>query len=420
MPIYVIKPGDSIYKISRLFNISSKEIIEANELREPDKLAQGSAIFIPEKVRKHFVAPGQSLYSIAKTYNTTIKDIILANPQLTNPASIYPGMVINIPKSEKKVPLLVNGYSFPQINKLILDKTLPYLDFLSIFSYEVKEDGTLNPINDDTLINAALSKNVKPVMVITNIKEGRGFSSELVSTILNSAALRKTLTDNVLKIMDQKKYTGLNIDFEYLYPKDREQYNLYLKEIKPILQSKGYKLFTAVAPKTSGDQKGLLYEAHDYEAHGRYCDYVIIMTYEWGYTYGPPKAVAPLNEVKKVLDYAVEVIPPQKILMGIPNYGYDWTLPYVKGTAAKVISNTEAVRLAYNEGAAIQYDIKSRTPFFNYNDDKGKQHVVWFEDVRSIKAKLDLAIQYNLAGISYWTIGRYFPQNYALLKEIKG
>lgn len=96
--------------------------------------------------------------------------------------------------------------------------------------------------------------------------------------------------------------------------------------------------------------------------------------------------------------------------MGIPNYGYDWTLPFVEGSAAKTISNTAAVDLARKEGAAIRYDEESQSPFFNYYDDNRKQHVVWFEDARSINAKYRLADQFNLGGVSYWTIGRYFPQ----------
>jgi spore germination protein len=66
-----------------------------------------------------------------------------------------------------------------------------------------------------------------------------------------------------------------------------------------------------------------LYQGHDYPVHGALVDHVIIMTYDGGYTFGPPMAVAPLNEVVKVLNYAVTAIPREKIFMGIPNYGYD-------------------------------------------------------------------------------------------------
>jgi len=110
--------------------------------------------------------------------------------------------------------------------------------------------------------------------------------------------------------------------------------------------------------------------------------------------------------------------PGKKIFMGIPNYGYDWTLPYRPGTAARTVSNVGAVDLAAREGAAIQYDRASQSPFFNYYDDAGRRHEVWFEDARSILAKLFLANEFRVGGLSYWTIGRFFPQNWLVLSNV--
>lgn len=104
--------------------------------------------------------------------------------------------------------------------------------------------------------------------------------------------------------------------------------------------------------------------------------------------------------------------------MGIPNYGYDWTLPYVRGSSATPVSNTGAVNLARQNNAAIQYDLTAQSPFFNYYDENRSQHIVWFEDARSIEAKLRLVNEFNLAGVSYWTIGRYFPQNWLILNSL--
>lgn len=143
------------------------------------------------------------------------------------------------------------------------------------------------------------------------------------------------------------------------------------------------------------------------------------MTYEWGYTYGPPMAVAPLNEVRKVLDYAVTRINRDKIFMGIPNYGYDWSLPYVRGESrAKSISNEEAVDIARKNGAEIMFDEEAQTPYFNYHDENGVEHIVYFEDARSIYAKLLTAAEYGFSGASYWNIMRRFTVNNMLLNSL--
>ena len=163
-------------------------------------------------------------------------------------------------------------------------------------------------------------------------------------------------------------------------------------------------LSSAIAPKTSDDQYGVLYTAHDYAAHGQYCDRVVIMTYEWGYTYSAPRAVSPVNEMRKVLSYAVTKIPPSKILLGFSNYGYNWLLPWKQGQAAQVISNAAAASLAASVFAQIKFDETAQAPFFNYTDPSGRRHEVWFEDARSVRARLALVREFGLAGISIWTV----------------
>jgi spore germination protein len=417
--IHVVKPGESLYSISRSYNVSPNKVAADNELENPDRLVVGQTLVILEGVRKHTVASGQTFYSIAVTNGLTISELAAANPQVANPSLIYPGQVLNIPSSTRKLGTIeVNGYTFPNINMEVLRKTLPNLTYLSIFSHEVKEDGTLTAINDTPLIEAARQAKVAPLLVITNLSPGGGFSSDLAHTILSSVQLQDTLLNNVLQTLRTKNYYGLDIDFEYIYPADRQLYNNFLRKAVEKLKPLGYSVTTALAPKVSADQKGLLYEAHDYPVHGQLASHVILMTYEWGYTFGPPMAVSPLNAVRRVLDYAVTAIPRDKILMGIPNYGYDWTLPYQSGTRAATVSNVGAVDLAARFGGEIQYDAVSQAPFFNYYDSNAKQHVVWFEDARSIRAKLQLVNELRLSGISYWTIGRYFPQNWLVLNSL--
>jgi len=416
--IHVVKAGDSLYSISRRYGVPVSKIASDNELDISASLVIGQTIVVMTGTRQHTVKPGESLYSIARQYGTTVANILSAN-QITNPALINPGMTITIPSGTDKLGTIsVNGYTFPSINLDVLRKTLPYLTYLSIFSYEVQSDGSLGTLNDEPLISLAREAGVAPLMVITNIEEGGGFSSDLARTILTNEQVQDTLINNVINNMRRKNYSGLDVDFEYIYPENREDYNNFLRKLRSRLEPLGYSLTTALAPKIAADQPGLLYEAHDYPVHGALTDHVILMTYEWGYTFGPPMAVAPINEVRRVLNYAVSAIPRQKIFLGIPNYGYDWVLPFVEGSRATVVSNVGAVDLARREGANIQYDQKSQAPFFNYFDDNGREHVVWFDDARSIEAKMRLINQYNLGGASYWTIGRYFPQNWLVLSSL--
>lgn len=128
---------------------------------------------------------------------------------------------------------------------------------------------------------------------------------------------------------------------------------------------------------------------------------------------------APIDKVRQVIDYAVTQIEPNKIFMGVPNYAYDWTLPYVKGESrARSLGNVAAVEQAQSFNAQIQFDETAQAPFYTYYDNDGKEHEVWFEDARSIDAKLRLVNEYGLKGAGYWNIMRYFPQNWVVLNGL--
>ncbi len=422
MEIYVVKQGDTIYKIAQMFNVSAEKIIADNELTNPNNLVVGQTIVILTNGANgttHTVVSGDTLFSIAKQYGVSLSSLMQANPQITNPLNLQIGSIVIVPNgNQNKREIEVNGYCFPNISDSVLNKTLPSLTYLSIFSYEVLPDGNLVNISNDTrLIEKARSQNVAPMLVITNIEQNASFSSELAHEILNNPVAQENLINNVISKMQEKNYYGVDVDFEYLFPEDREAYNQFLLELKTAITPLGYILTTAVAPKTSKNQEGLLYEAHDYAFHGKVSDHVIIMTYEWGYTYGPPMAVAPANQVKRVLDYAVTEIPSRKILMGMPNYGYDWNIPYVEGTAASSISNVGAVDLAREVGSFINFDNVQKAPYFNYWQGS-QEHVVWFDDARSTYERLKFVEEYDLGGVSYWTINQFFPQNWLVLNAM--
>ena len=418
MIIHVVKQGDSIYQISREHGVSADAIIKANGLDNPEELVVGQAIVIPGNLSSYTVKHGQSLYSIAQNFEIPLSSLMEANSRIT-PNSLQVGQTIIIPLPPKKgKSILVNGYAFPSIAPDILQNTLPHLTYLSVFSYQVKPDGSLKGIDDSGLIQASRAARVAPMMVITNIEEGSGFSSDIAHAILTNRHVQNILIENVIGVLQGNNYYGLDIDFEYIYPEDKQNYVDFVSRVVNRLRPMGYTATVALAPKTSVDQKGLLYEAHDYPSLGALVDHVILMTYEWGYLRGPAQAVAPIDKVQKVLDYATGVIPSGKILMGMPNYGYDWTLPFVKGSSAKVLTNNGAVLLAKKVGANIQYDNTAQAPYFNYYDRDRKRHEVWFDDARSITARLKLVDTYDLGGVSYWTINSFFATNWLVLDSM--
>jgi spore germination protein len=252
----------------------------------------------------------------------------------------------------------------------------------------------------------------------TLTEEGR-FDNARSTLILEDADAQDALVQSILETVQARHYFGLDVDFEYVLPEQREAYAAFITRLREALNPLGCPVVVALAPKTSAAQRGLLYEAHDYALLGAAANAVFLMTYEWGYTYGPPMAVAPLGQVRAVLDYALTAVAPEKIFMGIPLYGYDWPLPFVSGkTRAESLSPVQAVERALRHDIAIQYDAAAQAPYYHYTDRGGREHAVWFEDARSIEAKLRLADEYHLQGVGYWNLTRPFPQNWAVLASL--
>jgi len=421
LQIHVVKPNETVTGIARLYQVSVNELISANELPNPDRLVVGQALVIPIYGSFYWVQRGDSITSISRRFQIATAELARINGISVNqPLQI--GMKLYIPQ-QRKVNAEFNAYVEPFGNtvsnalEISSREAAPYLTYLSPFAFRVNRDGSLiaPPLGNLPEI-AKRNRNVL-VMAINNQEKGQ-FSDELGRLLLNDQSIQNTFLNNIVSTAKKYGFRDIHIDFEYLRPQDKDAYNQFLRKSKARFSKEGWFLSTALAPKTSSTQKGRWYEAHDYKAHGEIVDFVVIMTYEWGYSGGPPMAVSPIAPVRKVLDYAVKEIPSKKILMGQNLYGYDWTLPFTAGKdIAKAISPQQAIQIAAAHNVPINYDTDSQAPNIDYVDEAGKKHKVWFEDARSIQAKFNLLKELNLRGMSYWKLGLSFPQNWILIVD---
>lgn len=360
----------------------------------------------------YVVQPGDSLDRIAGLYGTTIAELSYAN-QIPYPYQLAVGQALLVPIGEGDVDRRIvsaNGYAYPFISPWVLEQTMPYLTSLFVFSYGFTTEGQLIPpdVSEDWMIAEALDFSVSPILVLTPLGADGRFNNNLIHEVLISETAMETLISNLLQTMEEKGFQGVDVDFEYILAEDRDRFTSFVAELRRRMNAAGYVVSVALAPKTSADQPGLLYEGKDYGGLGAAADEVLLMAYEWGYTYGPAMAVAPLNKVRQVIEYALTEIPSEKINLGIPNYGYDWTLPYVRGESRAVtIGNVEAVQIAIGRDVPILFDETAQSPFFRYVSE-GREHEVWFEDVRSLQAKYNLLNEYDLKGIGVWQIMRLF------------
>ncbi len=420
MKIHVVQAGESVWSIASDYGVDPDRLAADNEVPPSGALAVGQTLVVRFPRQVHVVRSGETLTSIAAAYGTSVRTLWRKNWPLGGSEQIYPGQVLVISDCSEPLGTAVShGYAYPHIDSGLLHAQLPYLSTLAPFSYGLTADGRLHAPEDAALLAAARQYGVQPVMSLSSLTEEGEFSTERAALVLTDSAVQDELILEVFQVLRAKGYRGLDVDFEYLPASLAQPYAAFLHRLHRLLRSRGLFLWTALAPKTSASQTGILYEGHDYAAIGAAVDGALLMTYEWGYAQGPPMAVAPLPSVRAVLDYAVTAIPPEKLLLGIPNYGYDWPLPFVSGTTrARSLSNQQAIALAVEQGAEIFYDEAAQSPYFHYTDNAGTAHAVWFEDARSLDAKLRLIQEYGLMGAGFWNLMRPFSQTWLVLDSL--
>ena len=424
MQIYTVTEGDSIYSIANLFGTPASLIISDNELPDPTALAIGQSLLIRQPTTVYVASEGDTAASVAERYGISKSQLWRKNPTLGGRDTIYAGEELVISESSSPTgPLVTNAYIYPFINTATLRKTLPYLSYVTIFTYGIRNDGTLIAPGSDRaeaeIISLAREYGTRPLMMLSTLTEDGTFSNELATYVLSTPEVRDAVIRNVADTVERMGYDGVDVDFEYIGAENSDAYALFIADLNSALKARGdYTVWVALAPKSSDTQPGLIYEGHDYASLTSAADRALLMTYEWGYAFGPPQAIAPLNSVREVVRYAVSKAPPDKYLLGMPNYGYDWKLPYVKGTSeAEALSNAEAPRRAYLRRARIMYDETASSPYYTYYLD-GVEHEVWYEDPRSVYAKAMLIGDEGLYGAGIWNAMRFFAPLWLILDGV--
>lgn len=293
--------------------------------------------------------------------------------------------------------IIVNGYATQNITQELLKLWSDDLTYVSYYSYGFNAQGDLIPINDANLIQLAYNSNVAPLMVLTPYNEYGEYSYDLTRIVFTDPNVRDRLINNIVLNVDNQKYFGMVFNFGYIAPQDREQFVITVSKTAARLNRKAALVIVSLTP-------GIYDAGIDYSALSRAANFLELKAFRQVLGNEPP---GPLSSSEAIFNFLAfnRVLDTRKVLLGISNYAYDWTIPSPGSfLPAQMISNAEAGRRAEETGAAIQYDDRAQAPFYFYNDSSGTQHVVWFENQESIKSKLEIVDEFELGGISIWTI----------------
>lgn len=418
MIIHVVKPGETIVTISEYYKIPVNRLILENGITNPDNLAVGQTIVIVQPKTLYVVQEGDTLESIAKRHGTTPMELLRNNPDLSDRENLYIGESIVISyQSNKTRTIATSGYTFSYIDKSILIKTLPFLTYLTIFNYRATSEGEIITIADDAdVIQLAKSYGVAPMMFVSTITEEGTIIREVTQNILNNSSVQDRLIDNILQMIKTKGYYGVNMYIEDITPDNINSIVEYIKKASAIFRSEGYRVLITTTPIMNIQGPIVSFEKLDYSRLSGYVDGILFASYDWARFYSYPSSIFPVNVLRELLAYVTSIIPLELLFLGITTLGYDWTLPYVPGaTEATAIANNNAIQIAADNNIPIQFNEAAQSPFFYYMDSTGILHLVWFNDARSFEARAGLVAEYDLQGLSLWTIMRFDTQMWFII-----
>lgn len=415
MYIQVVQQDDTIYSIANTYGISPERLAMENDISDPVNLTVGEAFVILIPSQTYIVQEGDSLESIALEQGTDIMELLRNNPDISN-RELYSGeeLVISY-EDERTAAIKTNGFAYPFIDRETLRKTLPYLTYLTVYSYQILPDGNLIELDDFEIVQMAKEFGVAPIMFVNAPHEGDDVDTEIAHNITSNTDIKNTFLNNILRNLRSKGYSGINLDTPYIHPLDREAYVEFVADLTKLLNAEGFSVTITIAPSTFEISTGIIYSGVDYTGLSQAANSVLYeLTYARRYPRNLPISVLPFDAVIQTLDNAVSLISPEKCTLGISIVGYLWEFPYFAAiTYANFINYNSAIDLAKDVGASIQFNEPSRSSYFLFVDGD-REYIAWFKDSRVIYLFLEYVKSYGLQGASIWNI-MYFTTNIWML-----
>src|SRR5215469_7067165 len=249
------------------------------------------------------------------------------------------------------------------------------------------------------------------VPTLANVDAQGNWVYGTVASVLHHPALARQQVAGIVALADANHYAGIDLDYENLQAGDRQAFTAFVTRLAVALHAKGRILSVALFAKASDAGYAPRNVAQDYAAIGRAADQVRLMGYDYHWDTSPPGPVAPIGWIRDVISYARTQIPASKIILGIPEYGYDRSGGFGSG-----ISWQQAVQLSRQYHAPPRYDGSSQSPWFTYTDASHRRHTVWFENAESTRAKLDAA--QGIGGVYLWMYSDPDPGTWSVLHRV--
>ena len=292
-----------------------------------------------------------------------------------------------------------------------LKANIDALTHVSPYYYNLAADGAIDARNEQPETTAFMRAH--GVRILPMLKNASTYDE--FRKLLDTPEEQDRLVAAIVALVVGKNYDGINIDFEGLNPADRPLLTDFMRRLRPQLQAKGKLTTLAVAAKASDSKTGWG-GVYDYAGLAPHTDFAVLMAYDYHYQGGKAAgAIAPIGWVRQVATFAASAFGKEKVILGMPFYGFDWNT--TKGPPARTVKMAEGPALAQKPGATSGYSTTDAANWVRYTEN-GESHEAWYEDERSIAAKLAVLTELQVAGFAAWRIGHEHAATWNVVRRL--
>ncbi len=247
-------------------------------------------------------------------------------------------------------------------------------------------------VNTDIRGREIIKASGVPVVAVISNFSGEDFNGTPLHRILNDNGKKERLISQIVKVIQQNHFAGVNIDFEELQETSDEPLVSFMKDLYRRMHALHLLVTQDVSPFNSD---------YNYRELARYNDYLFLMAYDEHNGGSAPGPISSQRYIEAALDEALKQVGSNKLVLAIAGYGYDWP----KGDKGSDVTYAEALSVAAESDAKVVFDTDSYNLHYDYADENGVDHTVYFTDAVTNYNTMRFASEYNVGGIALWRLG---------------
>jgi cellulose synthase/poly-beta-1,6-N-acetylglucosamine synthase-like glycosyltransferase/spore germination protein YaaH/peptidoglycan/xylan/chitin deacetylase (PgdA/CDA1 family) len=307
-----------------------------------------------------------------------------------------PNSLASLKKHYKDIDLLMPE----QLHAVTSDGAITVVDYERNQTVQASPAEAISRLQQDKLHQWMRSLNPPvelPMMGLLNNYDGTVWRVKEMAELLANRAARSRLISDVVQYAVAAKQAGIVVDFEEVPDESQDNFQEFIGEFAPAMHAVGLKLMIALPARD---------DSYDYEFFGKVTDAIILMNYDQHWLTSPPGPIAAQDWFVENLRQVLEVVPAQKIVVGIANYSYDWTETSKKEKShAEEFSIQEALLHAYESESEVEFDAASLNPHYSYSDEQNHTHQVWMLDGVTAYNELRASERLGVQGTALWRLG---------------